>query len=233
MDFSKRHREIELMDDIHISIDDLQATYHDINSANRLLGGDSDVLQALKKMILENPKQQYSIIDVGCGDGAMLRSIAVMFRKLDISVELLGVDLNAKAIDLAREASIAFPEIEFKVQDALKMDGVKADFVISTLTMHHIDEANISHFLKGLTKIASIGIVISDLQRSRFAYYLFQLFSVIFIKTEIAKNDGLVSIRSGFLKKELRTYSMVLPAYQHSIEWKWAFRYLWVMRLKS
>ena len=43
-------------------------------------------------------------------------------------------------------------------------------------------------------ELAKIGIVINDLQRSGLAYYLFKLFSLIFIKTDVAKIDGLISI---------------------------------------
>ena len=78
--------------------------------------------------------------------------------------------------------------------------------------------------------LASIGIIVNDLQRSKIAYRLFQLFSGIFMKSTIAKYDGRVSIARSFRRKELETYSKQLALNNYSIQWKWAFRYVWVIK---
>jgi len=232
MDFSKRLREDELMDDDQLSINDLKDTYTDLDRVNSMLGGNQGVFEAIEKLVIENPKEDYSIMDIGCGNGEMLRKVCTIFRKRGLKVQLTGIDLNEKAIVLAKEASTKYPEIEYKVVDIIKHENtsLQADIVISTLTMHHIAAAQIPDFLKKLTEIGQIGIIINDLQRSRVAYYLFRLFSLIFIRTKIAKNDGLISIRSGFLKKELTQYSKGVSGFDHSIRSRWAFRYVWVMR---
>jgi 2-polyprenyl-3-methyl-5-hydroxy-6-metoxy-1,4-benzoquinol methylase len=234
MEFSKRYREHELMDDPRLSPEKLRQTYDDIGRANRLLGGDGVTLAAINHLISKNPQKTYSIIDVGCGNGALLRKICHAFRKRNLAVALTGIDINETAITLAKEASVDYPEIAFDRVDILQKESFsqKADIVISTLTMHHLSEDRIPLFLQCLAKMTRIGIIINDLQRSRSAYYLFKLFSVIFIKTKIAKNDGLVSIRSGFTKKELLQYSTRLPDFDHEIRLKWAFRYVWLMRVK-
>ena len=74
-----------------------------------------------------------------------------------------------------------------------------------------------------------MGVVINDLQRSKLAYYLFKGFSAIFIRTAMARRDGLISIGSGFTREELQDFAKDLPMVQHRIRWKWAFRYVWVM----
>lgn len=234
MDFSHRHREDELMDDKSISTDELKLIYDDINRANSFLGGTKELICAVESLISENPKNRYSLIDIGCGNGEMLRSLCLFFRSKNLDFSLVGIDINEKAIALAEASSKDFPEIAFLKADILQENLAlpQADFVVSTLTMHHIPEESIPIFLKQLGKMAHIGIVVNDLQRSRLAYYLFRFFSVIFIKTQEAKNDGLVSIRSGFTKKELLQYSTGLPQYHHTIQWKWAFRYVWTLRIK-
>lgn len=232
MDFSKRHCEDELMDDTALSAQELKNTYKDIDRVNRMLGGDNGILDTIDELVSDNPKQQYSIIDIGCGNGEILRKVCTCFRKKGLGIELIGIDLNEKAIALAKAASRDYPEISYEVVDLLQSsaEGLKADFIISTLTMHHIEETDIPIFLKRSIEMANIAVVINDLQRSPVAYYLFKLFSVIFIKTKIAKNDGLVSIRSGFIKKELFQYSLGFPELDHSIRSKWAFRYVWIMQ---
>ena len=57
-----------------------------------------------------------------------------------------------------------------------------------------------------------------------------RLLACFFIKTKTAKIDGLLSICNGFKKHELLTYSEQMPSFKHTIKWKWAFRYLWVIQ---
>lgn len=232
MDFRYRNTEHELMDDPNVDIDILRRVFKDINRSNRFLGGNSITLGKVQKLIKEFPRNQYNIIDMGCGDGEMLRELAVYFRKTEVDVALIGLDLNENAIAIGRELSVDFPEIKFLKQDilALKPMDLKCDIVLCTLTMHHFSNEQIPLFLSQFTKLASIGIIINDLQRSALAYYLFKGFSAIFIKTKIAKLDGLISIKSGFKKQDLISFSKDLPHTTHSINWKWAFRYVWVIQ---
>ena len=77
-----------------------------------------------------------------------------------------------------------------------------------------------------------MGVVINDLERSPIAYYLFKAFSFFFIKTEIAKKDGLLSVRRAFKMRELQDFSKQVKNATHHIRWKWAFRYIWVLKKK-
>lgn len=230
--FRNRNTEPELMDNPDVSMKTLRAVFEDINTSNRLLGGSSITLAKVHELVKEFPKNQYRIVDMGCGDGYAMRELAEYFRKANIVVELIGIDLSDKAIAIGRELSVSFPEISFMKQDVLTLNPLdfKCDILLCTLTMHHFSNEQIPIFLLKFIKLATIGIVINDLQRSVLAYYLFKGFSAIFIKTKIAKHDGLISIKSGFTKKDLITFSKNLPRVRHTINWKFAFRYVWVIR---
>jgi len=231
MDLRYRNTESELMDDPNVAIDTLRLVFNDINKSNRLLGGNRITINNVCKLIKEYPRKQYTIVDIGCGDGEMLRELASYFRNSEIEIVLIGLDLNENALAIAGELSVDFPEITFLRQDilALKPLNFKCDILLCTLTMHHFSNEQIPIFLSQFTNLAKIGVIINDLQRSALAYYLFKGFSAIFIKTKIAKHDGLISIKSGFKKKDLITFSKDLSHSAHTINWKWAFRYVWVM----
>ena len=232
IDFSKRNTETELMDDLAVNVTVLGRVFKDINRSNRLLGGNRITIKAVSRLIQEHPKNEYNILDMGCGDGQILREIVIWGRKRDLKLKCTGIDLNENALTLARKASMDFPEIEFKCQDILgnKSKDLSCDILLCTLTVHHFKNLEIPVFLKRFVQTAHIGIVINDLQRSAVAYYLFKGFSTIFIQTKIAKNDGAISILSGFKKAELVHFSKALPTVSHRIRWKWAFRYVWVMQ---
>lgn len=230
IDISARNTQKELMDDFQGSALELEAVLTDINRVNRLLGGIQITSDAVFMLIQEYPKKSYTILDVGCSDGDMLRKLALKARNNNITMNFVGLDLNEQALDIAQRKSKEFPEITYRNQDVFTLQDIEVDIVITTLTLHHFSDAQIPIFLQRFTKMAHIGIIINDLHRSRWAYYLFRAFSVIFIKTNMAKHDGLISILRGFKKKELQTFSDRLPEVHHQISWKWAFRYRWILQ---
>lgn len=232
MNFSQRNTETEFMDDPGLHKDLLMDVFDDISRSNNYLGGTGITLQAVTHIIAAKPNIQYTILDVGCGDGSMLRALANYARKHQYKLRLIGMDMSSTAVAIAKERSADYDEISYLVQDVLNLGDVKisCDILLCTLTLHHFSNQQIPVFLKTFSKITSDTIVINDLQRSRLAFYLFKVFSAIFIKTKIAKQDGLTSIQSGFTKEELKQFAKALPAFQHRIRRKWAFRYVWEIR---
>lgn len=234
IDWSRRSEQEELMDNFTGSIGELEVVLNDITRVNRILGGNKITVDAVFRLIEEESKESYTILDMGCADGSMLRNIALAARKRNINVKLVGVDLSKDALTLASKLSVDYPEISYHVKDILTADfsDFKCDVVTTTLTMHHFPDKEILKFIKQFERLSSLGIVINDLQRSSLAYSLFKLFSLVFIRTKTAEIDGLISISKGFKRRDLQGYANKFSNLEHIITWKWAFRYVWVMRKK-
>ncbi|UBZ10826.1 methyltransferase domain-containing protein [Leeuwenhoekiella palythoae] len=221
----------ELMDDPNVDEATLKAALAEVTRVNKYLGGQQVTLEGLRYFFDRFSQKSYTILDVGCGDGAMLRSIANFARKRSIAVKLIGIDINPKSIALAQKRSQDFPELSFQVQDVFKLNEthLEIDIITSTLTMHHFNDAEILKFLAQFLKLANLGVVINDLQRSTIAYRLFQAYSRVFMKSAMARHDGLISIERAFTKNELLSYTSKLGVQSFSIKWRWAFRYLWIL----
>lgn len=234
IDWTQRSEQAEIMDSFNGSINELKTVLNDITRVNRILGGNSITVNAVFRMIQEVSKESYTILDMGCADGSMLRNIADEARKQHINVRLIGVDLNGDALKLAENLSEAYPEIRYREMDILTADfsDFACDIVTTTLTMHHFPDVKILGFIGQFKRLASLGIVINDLERSSLAYSLFKIFSLMFIRTKTARIDGLISISKGFKRKDLELFAGNFPNLLHDIKWKWAFRYVWVMRKK-
>lgn len=235
INFSQRCGIEEQMDDPQLDARMLQRVFRDLNRTNTLLGGQRITLKALESIMNECQKDSYTLVDMGCGDGDLLRKLALQCRRRGVRASFIGVDQSRAALDFAQEQSSGFPEITFHQANLLEAEGeeLRCDILLCTLTLHHFSDAHIPLLLKNFVRLASLGVVINDLQRNRLAYYLFIAFSRIFIKTKIAKQDGLISIRSGFHRETLLRFSKALPGYSHRIHWRWVFRYLWVIRSAS
>ena len=231
VDTSSRSKEIEIMDDFSLKGEILKDTLDKLELTNRLLGGNRVTILGLKKIIKNIPKNNIiTIIDLGCGHGDILRDIAKFGKKNEYSFKLIGIDANIAAIDYAIELSKNYPEICFKSIDILSKDfKVESyDVVLCTLFLHHFQNKELISFLKTTIQKATIGIVVNDLHRHKLAYYLFK-FIGIFVKNKTFKKDGLTSILRAFKRKDLEYISNQIKVH-FSIQWKWPFRYLWIMR---
>ena len=225
-----RTDQVELMDDFSIKGEILHNTLDQLAKINKWLGGNSVTLNGLKKILKGTSKnRELTIVDLGCGNGDMLRKVANYGRMRGYSFKLLGIDANEHTIDYARKLSENYPEIDYLEQDIFskKFESLNFDIVLATLFFHHFKSNQISMLLNNILKKANLGIVINDLHRHKVAYYLFKLVCLT-IKNKMIKNDGLISILRGFKKKDLEQFSKKLNL-KSTITWKWAFRYQWII----
>ena len=231
VDTSHRSSEMEIMDDFTMEGALFRDTLDKLEIINRFLGGNSVTINGLKKLLKNQSKNKtITIVDLGCGNGDILRDVAKFGRKNNYSFKLIGIDANLAAIEYAKELSTEYSELSFKTIDVLSEDFKKQsyDVVLCTLFLHHFKNEELISFLKTTTNKATIGVVVNDLHRHKLAYYLFKLIGV-FIKNKMVRQDGLTSVLRAFKKKDLENISKEIKVH-FSIQWKWAFRYLWILK---
>lgn len=227
-----RTEEPEIMDDFSLEGEELIHALDKIAAINRLLGGNKLTLHGIKKLLEKvNISKTITIADIGCGNGDMLRMLAEYGKKQGINFQLIGIDANAFTINYAKELSKNFKNIDYLCLDIFSKEfrDLKYDIALCTLTLHHFSNEEIENMLDLLNQNASVGIVVNDLHRSKLAYRLFEGICYIFNLNKMSKNDGLVSILRGFKKNELIHFSKKLKLNNYSINWKWAFRYQWII----
>jgi len=228
---SHRSSEMEIMDDFTMEGVLFRDTLDKLEIINRFLGGNSVTINGLKKLLKNQPKNKtITIVDLGCGNGDILRDISKFGRKNNYSFKLIGIDANLAATEYAKELSKEYSELSFKTMDILSEDFKKQsyDVVLCTLFLHHFKNEELISFLKTTTDKATIGVVVNDLHRHKLAYYLFKLIG-FFIKNKMVRQDGLTSILRAFKRKDLENIAKEIKVH-FSIQWKWAFRYLWILK---
>lgn len=223
----------EIMDDFAMEGEVLKDALDKIAKINQLLGGNQLTLQGVQELVSNSSKvEPITIVDIGCGNGDMLRALAEYGEKNDFNFRLIGIDANKFTVNYARELSIHYPNISYRCEDVFEdyFAKLKYDIVLCTLTLHHFKEDEIINLMSLFKKNSSIGFVINDLQRSAVAYRLFQALCFVFRLNEMSRKDGLTSILRGFKKEELLQFSKKLKLQNYNIQWKWAFRYQWVVK---
>jgi 2-polyprenyl-3-methyl-5-hydroxy-6-metoxy-1,4-benzoquinol methylase len=220
------------MDDFAMEGEVLREALDKIAKINQLLGGNQLTLQGVHELIQKIPSTtEITIVDVGCGNGDMLRALANYANKNNLNFRLIGIDANNFTINHARKLSENYPNISYRCEDIFDKPfyELKYDIVLCTLTLHHFKEDDILRLLTVFNANSRIGIVINDLHRSAIAYRLFQALCFVFSLNSMSREDGLVSILRGFKKEELIHFSKELKLNNYKIQWKWAFRYQWII----
>jgi 2-polyprenyl-3-methyl-5-hydroxy-6-metoxy-1,4-benzoquinol methylase len=220
------------MDDFAMEGEILRDALDKIAKINQLLGGNQLTLRGVRDLIEMIPAAtEISIVDVGCGNGDMLRTLANYGLKNALHFRLIGIDANNFTINHARQLSKDYPNISFQCEDVFDeaFTELKYDIVLCTLTLHHFKEDEILQLMTTFNTNSKIGIVINDLERSTISYRLFQALCFVFRLNPMSRDDGLVSILRGFKKQELIHYSKKLNFINYKIQWKWAFRYQWII----
>jgi len=227
-----RTDESEIMDDFTIKGNDLKSALDKIARINQLLGGNQLTLEGVKKLLKNVPKSGLiTIVDVGCGNGDMLRKLADFGLKNNLNLELIGIDANSFTVHYAIDLSKDYSNVNYRCENIFdqSFNELKYDIVLCTLTLHHFKNDEILKLLEKFYNNSKLGFVVNDLHRSAVAYRLFQAICFVFGLNEMSRKDGLISILRGFKKRELIALSEKLNFKKYDIQWKWAFRYQWIV----
>jgi len=235
--FSTKYRstQVEIMDDLDFQGTEMKNLLSDLDRVNKWLGGNTVTIKGIIHLIKTNPHlKKVTILDLGCGDGQMLRQCARYAEKHGYEFELVGLDANGFILEEAKVRSKGFDTVSYIQGDVFseEIDFSRYDIVLGTLFFHHFNEKDILLLLDKILATVKVGVVINDLHRSWLAFGLFKIVSHIFLKTETARFDGLVSIARGFRRKELEQLQarVRVQNIQAFISWKWAFRYQWILK---
>lgn len=139
---------------------------------------------------------RFSLLDVGSGEGGMLRAIARWAKKRGLAAELTGVDLNPKSEGVAQAMTPAGLPIVYRTGDYRGLG--RFDFVISSLVAHHMSEEELVDFLRWMEANSERGWFVNDLHRHAFAYRGFPLLATLLRVHRIVRDDGQLSIAREF-----------------------------------
>jgi 2-polyprenyl-3-methyl-5-hydroxy-6-metoxy-1,4-benzoquinol methylase len=138
----------------------------------------------------------FSLLDVGSGEGGMLRVIAQWARRRGLDARLTGVDLNPKSEGVARAMTPGDMPIAYRTGDYRELG--RFDFVVSSLVAHHMTDGQLSDFLRWMEANSDRGWFVNDLHRHRFAYFGFPLLATLLRVHRIVRQDGQLSIARSF-----------------------------------
>lgn len=174
----------------------------DLARVNRWTLAARPTLAFVRRAVGRN--KRFSLLDVGFGQGDMLRAIGRWARRNGVAATLVGVDLNAKSLAAAHAATPAFGGIDFRTDDYRDLAD-PFDIIVSSLVAHHMTDAELTGFIRHMEAHAVRGWMINDLHRHALAYRGYPLLARLLGVHRIVREDGTLSIARAFRAAEWRT----------------------------
>lgn len=186
----------EQMDDPSLDPAVYAAVIGDLARVNRLLMTARPTIAFIRRTL--DGRRRFRLLDVGYGQGDMLRSIARWTRRRGIEAELVGVDLNPRSLPAAAAATPPGLPIEYRTGDYAETAGEGWDYVISSSVTHHMDDGELHAFLRFMEAEARIGWFVNDIHRHPLAYWGFPPLAWAMRWHRMVREDGCLSIQRGF-----------------------------------
>lgn len=197
---NRRRQGGELMDDPTLPAETYRAVLADLTKVNRHTLAYRPTLAFLGRAV--GQRRAFSLLDVGFGNGDMLRRIARWAAERGIEARLTGIDLNSRSGEIAEAAAPPASQIRYLAGDYAELAGVGFDCVISSLVAHHMSEAELVTFLQFMEAEAAAGWFVNDLHRHSLAYYAWPSLAAAMRWHPIVRADGRTSIARSFRPAE-------------------------------
>lgn len=205
--FLKQRNEqlIEKMDrpdcDKHLLIN----TYQQFTTINRLISGWQRVYKKHIRPVFNDRSRKYSILDIGCGGGDIIKLLDRLIKKDGYEVSLTGIDPDVRAIQFLLKQK--WPKNISFMQSAsshLVDENRSFDIVISNHLIHHLTNSELTGICSDAENLATKKVIFNDIERSDIGYGSFRIFASLIFHNSFIVEDGLTSIKRSFRKQELK-----------------------------
>lgn len=199
-DLSRRIIAEEQMDAPDLPVATYDAVLADLARINRWTMAARPTIGFLDRLAKRG--ERLRILDVGFGQGDMLRRIVHWADQKGIAVDLVGIDLNPRSAAAARAATSRDRRIDYRTGDYAGLANEPWDVILSSLVAHHMSHAQLIAFLRFMEAHSRRGWLINDLHRHRFAHAGFPLLARLLGAHRIVREDGTLSIARAYRPDE-------------------------------
>lgn len=200
----------EWLDQPGVSPEAVTANLRDFEFVNRHLGGARSVLAHIPPIFdATRAGEPLRVLDIACGAGDILRSIAGFARRAQRPLLGVGVDANPRVIAYARAVAGDLGELAWMRGNALNppFGSRSFDLVICSAFIHHLTPDQALTCIQHLARVSRGWLIVSDVVRSHGAYLSYPLLAWSLDFAPITRHDGAVSLRRAYTPDELAEFA--------------------------
>jgi SAM-dependent methyltransferase len=179
-----RRESQELLDATDLPDDIVAQSYNELSKVNSFLGNTAALLRLLRQA---NPAPG-CVLDIGCGQGALLAKI-----RAELGVDVVGMDLRPAPLGST---------IPIVAGNAVTDRLPRADVTVCVLVVHHLSEEEFSALIRNVAR-SSRRFIVLDLVRHPVPLWLFRLFVAPWLN-HINRRDGQTSVIRAYTVAEMR-----------------------------
>ncbi len=203
MDLRRRSTQTEWMDERRASPAELAAVLADLAVVNTVTLARLPTVAFMRRVARGVPVgTPLRVLDVGYGEGDMLRRIHRWGTRAGVALDLAGMDLDPASAPAARSATPPEWCIAYRTCNVFDQPAGGQDVVLSSLFTHHLTDAQAVDFLVWMERSAARGWFVNDLHRHALAYEGFKLLSAAAGWHPTVRHDGAVSVARSFRRRD-------------------------------
>jgi 2-polyprenyl-3-methyl-5-hydroxy-6-metoxy-1,4-benzoquinol methylase len=193
----------ELMDDPALAAADHLHALRALGTINAVSQTAARLAAAVRRVAAASGIESLHVVDVACGGGDVTLSLA---RRLGPASRVTGIDVSDRAIERARHvaADRGIASATFERRDVVAEGCPACDVVVTSLFLHHLDDPVATNVLAAFREAARVGVVVSDLLRSRVGLWMAILGTRLLTTSRIARIDGPLSVHAARTLSEHR-----------------------------
>jgi SAM-dependent methyltransferase len=202
---TSRQRLPEIMDRPDLDADEHAAALRGLGRINVLSRSGSALWPTIARLAREGPGTPLRVLDVACGGGDVIASLARRAARARLDVRFAGCDISAQALDYTRN------RLHGRRVDLLRLNVLRDrlpddyDVILSTLFLHHLDEFEAVELLRRMGASARRAILVDDLLRSRTGLIMAWTACRFVTASSVVHHDGPASVSSAFTLDEIRS----------------------------
>jgi len=184
----------------------LAGNLRDLGRVNRRLGGVDLTAAAIEALAAH--RDDLTLLDVGTGAADIPMALMARARTRGRRLHAVGIDSRPEVLAAARHLnpSIATTnDLELHVGDgrALRYGDRSFDIAHASLVLHHLDPTDAVTLLGEMRRVARLGVVINDLERSRLGLIGAWLIGHLLTGNRLTRHDAPLSVRRAYRATEM------------------------------
>ena len=193
----------ELLDNPDFPPDLLEPYLDDLGLVNRLWGNSRLLAGYLEKNADGGGDAPLTVLDVGAGSGEVSSDLAKRLSRKGRRASVIALDLQWRNLAVGRSRDGALAACAGNAFE-LPFGDRSADWVVSTLTLHHFSPDESVLLLREIARVARIGFALVDIRRHRFPLAFFSVAGRLGLGTRESLEDGIASVRQSYTPDEAR-----------------------------
>ncbi len=181
-----------------LDADLLAGNLRDLCRVNRWFGGVAISRRAIADLRPADDGRVLRVLDLGTGAADIPAALVV-----DPGLEVLATDVRPEIVDAAERLQGSRPRLRIALASESSEGERSTDIAHVSMVLHHLEPDAAVRLLEGMARVALVGVVVNDLDRTRHGWLGAWLTLHAMTRNRYTLHDGPLSVRRAWRPSEV------------------------------